>query len=157
VEQFAQLPNSRSDMMDHTFGIRDRVNTDLRLVDEIATGKTPQERVSEAHVKKVLSFRRKRAHFFEATLFADPAWDILLELYAAELGQRRVAVTQIGLGSAIPATTTLRWLKTFETKGMIWRTADPMDGRRVFVTLTPDTVNALNRFFASMPAQVPLI
>ncbi|MFL6726655.1 MAG: MarR family transcriptional regulator [Sphingomicrobium sp.] len=154
MEQFAQFPNSRANVMNQTLDIRDRLNKALRLVDEIAcppVGARPDSAVTERHVQNLLTFRRKRVHFFDAALFADPAWDILLELYAAELGQRRVSISSVGIGAALPATTALRWINVLETKGMIWRHPDPMDGRRVFVALTPDTVSAMDRFFASVP------
>src|SRR5437762_3206264 len=46
-----------------------------------------------AQVRAILRARRSRDRFFDASLFADPAWDMLLELYLAELlGERRLSV-----------------------------------------------------------------
>src|SRR5437588_6676202 len=146
--------------MNQTLDIRDRLNKALRLVDDIAcapSGAAADSPLTESYVLKLLSLRRKRDHFFDATLFSDPAWDILLELYAAELGQRRVSVGNLGIGAALPASTAVRWIKILETKGMIWRLPDPLHGRRVFLTLTPDTVRAMDQFFAILPQQAIVV
>jgi DNA-binding MarR family transcriptional regulator len=108
-------------------------------------------------VRSVLAWRRERDRYFEAGLFADPAWDILLELYAAELGQRRMAVSSLCIGAAVPATTALRWIRLLEKKGLVVRSADPFDGRRVFVALAEDAVKAMDRFFAKVPARAPVV
>ena len=70
--------------------IREHLCSALRIVDEIASTpvvRTPNQAVSEKAVRAIIKQRRNRDRFFDAQLFADPAWDILLELYAAELGQ----------------------------------------------------------------------
>jgi DNA-binding MarR family transcriptional regulator len=112
--------------------------------------------VSAQAVGAVIRARRKRSHYFPDDLFADPAWDILLELLHAEACQRRVSVSSLCLAAAVPATTALRWVKTMERQGFLTRRDDPCDGRRVFVELTPETSLALNRYFAEVgpPAAV---
>jgi DNA-binding MarR family transcriptional regulator len=89
-----------------------------------------------------------RGRFFADDLFADPAWDMLLDLLQAEIAQLRVPVSSLCIAAAVPATTALRWLKTMTDKGMFVRRADPHDGRRVFVELAPDASVALRRYFA---------
>lgn len=159
MEHVAQFQRSHADVMSQTHHIRSRLSQALRIVDEITATQTIRAagQVTERYVEKLLALRRKRDHFFGASLFADPAWDILLELYAAELGQRRITVGSLGVGAAVPATTALRWMKVLETKGMICRAADHRDGRRVFVALTPEGLRALEQFFASLPAEALLI
>lgn len=103
--------------------------------------------VTEQQLRLILKARRNRAQFFEAELFADPAWDILLELYAAELGQRRMSITSLCIGAAVPATTALRWLRTLEKKGLLVCKADPCDGRRVFVRLSGTAANCMAAYF----------
>jgi len=94
--------------------------------------------------------RRLRSRFFADDLFADPAWDMLLDLLQAEIAQLRVPVSSLCIAAAVPATTALRWLKTMTDKGMFVRRADPHDGRRVFVELAPDASVALRRYFAQV-------
>jgi DNA-binding MarR family transcriptional regulator len=91
-----------------------------------------------------------RSRFFAEELFADPAWDMLLDLLQAELAQLRVPVSSLCIAAAVPATTALRWLKTMTNQGLFVRRADPHDGRRVFVELDPAASLALRRYFAEV-------
>jgi hypothetical protein len=47
---------------------------------------------SPQFVRRIISARASRRQFFSADLFADPAWDIMLELYALQCEQRRISV-----------------------------------------------------------------
>lgn len=107
-------------------------------------------------VRAVIRARRLRARYFPEDLFADPAWDMLLDLLQAEIAQLRVPVSSLCIAAAVPATTALRWLKTMTQQGLFIRRADPHDGRRVFVELAPETSHALRRYFAEV-GQVPVI
>lgn len=77
----------------------------------------------------------------------EPAWDILLNLYEAHLSQVRTMVTGACLGSRVPATSALRWLKVLEVRGLVERQGDPLDGRRVFVSLSPKGVAEMTSLF----------
>jgi DNA-binding MarR family transcriptional regulator len=107
-------------------------------------------------VRAVIRARRLRTRYFPEHLFADPAWDMLLDLLQAEIAQLRVPVSSLCIAAAVPATTALRWLKTLVQEGNFVRRADPHDGRRVFVELAPDASRALRRYFAEVgtPAAV---
>ena len=98
-------------------------------------------------VRKVIQARRLRNQFFDGELFADPAWDMLLDLFEAELAQLRVSVTSLSVAAAVPSTTALRWIKTMTDAGLFKRRADPHDGRRVFVELSPTASEAMHRYF----------
>jgi DNA-binding MarR family transcriptional regulator len=159
VEHFAQVARARGDVIIQTQDIRSRLSQALRLVDEIAGAPSggPRERLTDRCIERLLMVRRKREQFFGSALFADPAWDILLALYAAELRQHRLSVSNLEAETGVPPTTVLRWINTLETKGLVCRTDDPRDARRVFVALTADAVTAMDQFFASAAAQVLLI
>lgn len=111
----------------------------------------------ERSVRKILTWRRKREACFGAELFADPAWDILLELYAVELGDRRITVSNLCGRAAVPATTALRWITTLEKRGMILRRNDPLDRRRVFMFLSAETSLMVAEFVEGMVAEAPCI
>lgn len=106
--------------------------------------------ISAEAVRSVIRARRLRSRYFPEHLFADPAWDMLLDLLQAEIAQLRVPVSSLCIAAAVPATTALRWLKTLVQEGLFVRRADPHDGRRVFVELSPDTSRALRRYFAEV-------
>jgi hypothetical protein len=92
--------------------------------------------VDGAFVRKMIRQRRLRDRFFPADIFADPAWDMLLDLFAARLERRSVSVSSLCIASAVPATTALRWIKSLTDAGIFVREADPHDGRRIFITLS---------------------
>lgn len=104
--------------------------------------------VSPRAVAAVIHARRLRSNYFDDMLFADPAWDMMLDLFHAELTQRRVAVSSLCIAASVPATTALRWIKAMTEKELFVRRADPFDARRVYVELSPQTSHALHSYFA---------
>jgi len=97
--------------------------------------------------------RRRRADIFcDETLFGEPAWDILLDLFVAGERGKRVAVTSACIGSGVPSTTALRWLNVLEMRELVEREDDNHDARRSFVRLTPKARQLMTEYFASGPA-----
>jgi hypothetical protein len=96
--------------------------------------------------------RRLRDQFFDPALFADPAWDMLLDLAAAALERRRVAVSSLCIAAAVPATTALRWIAQMTEQGLLARYPDPDDGRRVFIRLTESARDGMNRYLDACAA-----
>jgi DNA-binding MarR family transcriptional regulator len=99
--------------------------------------------------------RSLRTRVFDAELFGEPAWDILLDLYDAELRQVRTKISSVCIESHIPRTTSLRWLKAMENRGLVQRRDDPNDARRIFVSLTPSAIGVMDALFEAMAAQLP--
>lgn len=112
---------------------------------ELSAEAVPEVPISS--VRAVIRGRRLRSRYFDEDLFADPAWDMMLDLLEAELSGRRVAVSSLCVGASVPPTTALRWIKTMTDKQMFIRRDDPLDGRRVFIELAPHTSLALRRYF----------
>lgn len=101
-------------------------------------------------VSYIREARMLRHRFFDLELFGEPGWDILLDLYNAELAQQRLQISAVGVGSGVAPTTTIRWLTTLESKGLVRREPDPLDGRRVFAYLTPEAVRGMDAMFAAL-------
>ncbi|MEJ7932769.1 MarR family transcriptional regulator [Sphingobium sp. AN558] len=105
--------------------------------------------ITAARVRDLLRARRMRADFLAGELFADPAWDMLLDLMAARLEHERVSVSSLCIASAVPPTTALRWIRTLTDDGLVVRQADPHDGRRIFIALADSAADALTRWFTA--------
>jgi hypothetical protein len=99
--------------------------------------------IDAATIRAMIRARRLRDQYFRGDLFADPAWDMLLDLMAARLEKNRVAVSSLCIAAAVPATTALRWIKALTDRGLFVRAADPQDGRRVYIELSDDTARSL--------------
>lgn len=97
-------------------------------------------------VRSIIKARAVRREFFGAQLFADPAWDMLLELYALTCEGRRVSISKLSLASGVPGTTALRWIEKLEAECLVVRTDDPLDARRVWITLSSSGHSAMDAF-----------
>ncbi|MGB5779025.1 MAG: winged helix DNA-binding protein [Allopontixanthobacter sediminis] len=101
-------------------------------------------------VRRIIRQRQLRARFFDGELFADPAWDMLLDLTAARVEHTRVSVTSLCFASGVPPTTALRWIAQMKDAGLMERVEDETDKRRAFITLTDKAADAMARFFAEL-------
>ncbi len=103
--------------------------------------------ITHGKLRAIIEARRARDLYFGHDLFGEPAWDMLLELYACELAQLRMNTSQLCVGAAVPMTTALRWIGILEETGLIIRTDDPLDRRRLFVSLTERGSLAIRSYF----------
>lgn len=108
---------------------------------------TPQE------IRMAIRSRRLRGQFFQGELFADPAWDMLLDLYASELERRQVSVSSLCIAAAVPPTTALRWIGTLHDAGLFERKADPTDRRRAYIGLSTKGLDGMRAYIAAAKRQ----
>lgn len=101
-------------------------------------------------IRRIARQRQLRARFFEGDLFADPAWDMLLDLTAARAEHARVSVTSLCIASGVPPTTALRWIGQMTDAGLFRRVEDDTDRRRAFIALTDRAADAMARYFAEI-------
>ena len=135
-----------------------RIATILARLSESELVRQPQAAPGEAGdadlnapmLRSMIRVRRLRDQYFGEGLFADPAWDMLLDLMAARLEKRRVAVSSLCIAAAVPPTTALRWIKTLTDNGVFIRTADPHDGRRVFIELSDKAAAQLGAYLRAV-------
>jgi DNA-binding MarR family transcriptional regulator len=102
-------------------------------------------------IRGIMRARLERKSYFPAHLFADPAWDMLLDLYAADLAQVRVTITSLCAASNVPMTTALRWIASLEREGLVRRHNDPLDARRYFMSLTDASRRGFEGYFSGFP------
>jgi hypothetical protein len=121
-----------------------------------AANSSSNVRLDPRTVRLAIQARRAREAIFGSDLFADPAWDILLEAYAATLSQCRTSVTDLASAAAVPSTTALRWISKLENEGWLRRFADPFDARRSWLELTPKAVTAMERVAVETSLGLPV-
>lgn len=102
-------------------------------------------------VRAVQTARKRRRGLFPDGLFSDPAWEILLELYAVHLDQLRTSITSVCAASSVPTTTALRWVAKLEQDGIVVRVDDPLDARRSWIALTPGGLERMRTYFETLP------
>ena len=101
-------------------------------------------------VRSIIRQRQMRARFFPGDFFADPAWDMLLDLTAARVEKARVSVTSLCIASGVPPTTALRWISQMTEAGLLRREEDTQDRRRAFIALSEKAADAMARYFAAL-------
>lgn len=85
------------------------------------------------------ALRRKRdAISGRKSLFGEPGWDILLDLFIADRRRTEIQVSSVCLDAGVPSTTILRWIARLEEENLVYREADTSDARRRYVRLTDD-------------------
>jgi DNA-binding MarR family transcriptional regulator len=89
-----------------------------------------------AMVECMIRARQLREKFFDARLFSDPAWDIILFLYRRELDQRRTSVTNLCEDTGVPLSTVLRHINSLTARGILVRQPNNFDARVVYLELT---------------------
>lgn len=99
-------------------------------------------------IRHILRSRRRRDTMFGDDLFGEPAWDLLLELYAADIRQYKMSISAACSASAVPQSTALRWIAKLENDGWVKRESDPLDGRRYWLFLTPKGVSTMRSYLA---------
>ncbi|PNU05927.1 MarR family transcriptional regulator [Novosphingobium guangzhouense] len=116
-----------------------------------APGQLPDARL----VRRIIRQRQLRARFVDKDFFADPAWDMLLDLTASRLEGKRVSVTSLCIAAGVPPTTALRWIGQMVEAGFFVRLNDGTDKRRAFIDLSDKAVDAMSRYFAEIALTGP--
>lgn len=107
------------------------------------TGSVDKDVPSPTEIRQFIRARRMRDQYLPADLFADPAWDMMLDLLAAKLAGQHVSVSSLCIAAAVPPTTALRWIRQLTDRAVFARIDDPADGRRVFIELTDNAAEAV--------------
>jgi hypothetical protein len=101
--------------------------------------------VDEDKVRRVLAARRIRERQLGEDLFADPAWDLLLEAFAADVGQKNITVSELCLATNVPEPVAIRWVRKLEQDG--WFNRPQSSDERPWIELTPEGSVRLRRYF----------
>lgn len=141
AETLARLTGDRQD-------IRQAAPPSDPFVAEPASGFGSQPvPIDAAEIRRAIRARRLRDDAFGTTgLFEDPAWDMLLDLFAAELERRRVSVSSLCIAAAVAPTTALRWIGKLIDSGLLERRPDALDRRRAFISLSVYASTAMRSY-----------
>jgi hypothetical protein len=108
--------------------------------------------IDAAFVRGLIHARRQRAAAFGADLFADPVWDMMLDLLAARLEGAAVRTSSLCIAAGVPPTTALRWIRELTDRGLFVRASDPQDGRGVLIELSDEAAERMIGCLAQSPA-----
>ena len=89
--------------------------------------------------RRISNFRRKRDTLFGQLIFAEPEWDILLDLFAQSGFGRRVSMSSLCIAAAVPTTTAVRCINAMVDQGVLTKSPDATDARRVLIDLTEES------------------
>jgi DNA-binding MarR family transcriptional regulator len=96
--------------------------------------------------RTILLGRRRRNKIFNKSMFGEPAWDMLLTLYADMAEGPHHSVSRLSVLSGAPPTTALRWLDYLEKERLVVREPNPTDRRSDFVELTDKGRATMERY-----------
>lgn len=99
-----------------------------------------------------LALRALRRRMFGVEMSSEYCWDIIVTLYLARCSQTRMSITDVSYATGISAATVIRWLNVLTANAMLVRTADPMDGRRTWISLTDGAWKKVEAFFSHQQA-----
>lgn len=107
----------------------------------------PPKTVTADWIRAIMRARRRRELVFGEDIFTDPGWDILLSLYAAALAKERPIISHVCKATKVAYPTALRWLDRLEAAGLIVRSPDGDDKRRVHLALSSAGMGAMGQYF----------
>ncbi len=87
--------------------------------------------------------RQYRTRYFRPMLFGEASWDILLDLFIQKKESKLVSVSSVAVASGVPHATALRYISKLEQDGLLIRSADPKDSRRIDVELSDRAVEGM--------------
>jgi Winged helix DNA-binding domain len=122
-----------------------------RLAGEMAEGAAPAPApaVDSGFVRGLIRQRQARAAAFGPDLFADPVWDMMLDLLAARLEGNAVRTSSLCIAAGVPSTSALRWIRELTQRGLFVRVPDPLDGRGVLIELSDEAAERLMEHLAA--------
>ena len=118
-----------------------RIGTKLARLSGLGGGGAPQP--SAETVTAAIQARRQRSQFLPPYLFGEPAWDMLLELFHAELTNRGITAAGLCDSVAVPVAVGERWIDALVQEGLVVR-------RSTSLELSPEGSEALRHYFADM-------
>lgn len=99
--------------------------------------------------KRIKAFRGGRNALLDASLFGEPAWDMLLALYIAAGERYALSISALCAESGSPASTAARSINRLLELGMVRRVPNPSDNRSAYIELTDETAAKVGALLAT--------
>jgi Winged helix DNA-binding domain len=106
-----------------------------------------------AELARLIRERAARGDHFKISMFADPAWDILLDVAFSAAEGRRVSVSGLCFAASVPTTTAHSWIVRLVRAGLLDRARDRKDKRRCWVTMTAKAETMMISYLDSLSAR----
>ena len=101
-------------------------------------------------VRAYLTARANARSAFGEAMFSDPAWDMLVQLYAHDLAQQRITLSRLCAMAHVATATGQRWIRQLERTGHVKRAADPLDTRKHRIQLTSSGRVRMEAYFRAL-------
>ena len=117
-----------------------------QAVPPILDGEAVDRRVA---LDRYIHARRARAMLFGQSLFSDPAWDILLMLFQADLDDQALTLEQLSETGRLSLNATVGQVGVLERRGLVFEyRGSPNSRRRRALRLTPLAIDAMSSWFS---------
>jgi hypothetical protein len=94
----------------------------------------------------ILRARQRRVAYIDPLLLADPAWDMLLDLFVDAVRGGRMLTTSLCLATATSQAAALRWIEQLRQGGLLRRYRSVEDRRLHLVEITPAGFQLMRRY-----------
>ena len=118
----------------------------------VSPNRQPGERSAGDFASRLLDQRTARFRYFSHDLFHEPAWDMLLALFVAHEERRSLNIKALVSFTHAPVTTSQRWIEHLHKLNLINRVVDPLDRRRVDISLTDSGEQAIRGYLDHLAA-----
>lgn len=138
AEEIRELAHRLFQIADSIEEAEDRLSVDASSTSSArASKRMPHEDLHLGLIARSLyQLRRRRSKWFPDDLFAEPAWDMLLDLFVNFSNGKLITTTSICHAAEVPLTTGLRWIGLLETAGLVERFRVADDSRVNGVRMT---------------------
>jgi hypothetical protein len=110
----------------------------------------PADTAAVSEAQRLYRLRRLRDREFGATLFGEPAWDLLLDLYVAASDPQLVPVMSDSIAGCVSTQDTARWLTVLENHGLVERLYSGGEMNRGIVTLTQSAFDRMTSLLSDL-------
>lgn len=99
---------------------------------------------------RILEARRRRKDEFDHSMFGEPAWEMLLELFVRDTAGLSSTASQLKEMVGVLPSTGSRWLQYLELQALVARREHSLDPSIEFVELTEKGRRTLERYLGSL-------